>query len=317
MTPCATLWHERTASAASSRTTTSKVRGRPRGRLQGNGFQAQPRLPGPVTARGRLPLAENPVQKRRPGRSAGLFAGAAGYGLQGNIEVDFYVQDNKTRKWYGMPWMDWNTEVASDWPGTDGREFVHGLTHEFDSEGNTFGAAQLEFVDTWAQAYVNDRYAFSVGQVFCDPGNPDPGALNPDKTGLNSMPNGAYVIKLLFSTVSESELPTVKGAFEWDADIFVHKSPRYRNEGPLSRYERKIGKVRLIQIDLQVRDDRSLPGWLLGTYGYDGNAKGDTPWKRMVPLGLQWGNNPTVTFSETCSGPSGPCTYDKLTEQWI
>lgn len=239
------------------------------------------------------------------------------YGLQGNVEVDFYVQDNKTRKWYGMPWMDWNTEVAADWPGTDGREFVHGLTHEFDSEGNTFAAAQPEFVDTWAQAYVNDRYAFGVGQVFCDPDNPDPGALNPDKTGLNDMPNGAYVIKLLFSTVNETELPTVKGAFEWDADIFLNKSPRYRNEGPLSRYERKIGKVRLIQIDLQVRDERSTTGWLLGTYGYDGNAKGATPWQRMVPLGLQWGNNPTVTFAETCAGADGPCSYDKLTEQWI
>jgi hypothetical protein len=37
----------------------------------------------------------------------------------------------------------------------------------------------------------------------------------------------------------------------------------------------------------------------------------------MVPLGLQWGNNPQVTYAETCSGPNGPCNYDKLTEQWI
>jgi hypothetical protein len=72
------------------------------------------------------------------------------YGLEGNIDVDFYVHDNKARKWYDAPWMDWNTEVASDWPGTDGREFVHGLTHEFDSAENTFGESKLEFVDTWA-----------------------------------------------------------------------------------------------------------------------------------------------------------------------
>jgi hypothetical protein len=239
------------------------------------------------------------------------------YGLEGNIDVDFYVQDNKIRKWYGAPWMDWNTEVASDWPGTDGREFVHGLTHEFDSAGNTFGDKQLEFVDTWAQAYVNDRYAFSLGQVYCDPDDPKPGAINPDPTGLNSMPDGAFVIKLLFSTVTEAELPIVKGALEWDADIYVNKSPPFRNAGPLSRFARHIDKVRLIQIDLQVRDERSTTGWLLGTYGYDGNAKGDTPWKRMVPLGLQWGNNPKVTFAESCSGPNGPCDYDKLTEQWI
>jgi hypothetical protein len=239
------------------------------------------------------------------------------YGLEGNVDVDFYVQGNKVRKWYGLPWMDWNTEVASDWPGTDGREFVHGLTHEFDSDGNTFGEAQKEFVDTWAQAYVNDRYAFSIGQVYCDPDDPKPGALNPDPTALNSMPDGSYVIKLLFSTVNETELSTVKGALEWDADIYINKSPRQRNAGPLARFERKLGKVRLIQIDLQVRDDRSITGWLLGTYGYDGNAPGDTPWKRMVPLGIQWGNNPSVTYAQTCSGPNGPCNYDKLTEQWI
>src|SRR4051812_15759268 len=35
------------------------------------------------------------------------------YGLEGNIGADFYVEDNKVRKWYGMPWMDWNTEVAA------------------------------------------------------------------------------------------------------------------------------------------------------------------------------------------------------------
>lgn len=239
------------------------------------------------------------------------------YGLEGNIDVDFYVQDNKIRKWYGVPWMDWNTEVASDWPGTDGREFVHGLTHEFDSSGNTFSKTQAEFVDTWAQAYVNDRYAFSVGQVYCNPDDPKPEAINPDPTGLNSMADGAYVIKLLFSTVNEAELSTVKGAFEWDADIYVNKSPSYRNSGPLARFERNLGKVRLIQIDVQVRDSRSTTGWLLGTYGYDGNAKGETPWQRMVPLGLQWGNNPTVTFAQACSGPDGPCDYDKLTEQWI
>lgn len=239
------------------------------------------------------------------------------YGLEGNIDVDFRVQDNKLRKWYGMPWMDWNTEVASDWPGTDGREFMHGLTHEFDSDGNTFGQSQSEFVDTWATAYVNDRYAFGVGQVYCDPDNPKPGALNPDPTALNSMAEGSYVIKLLFSTVNEQELPTVKGAFEWDADIYARKSPRERNAGPLAMYRRQPGKVRLIQIDLQVRDNRSPTGWLLGTYGYDGRGKGDTPWKRMVPLGLQWGNNPTVTYAQSCSGPNGPCDYDKLTEQWI
>jgi hypothetical protein len=239
------------------------------------------------------------------------------YGLEGNIDVDFYVEDNKIRKWYGMPWMDWNTEVVSDWPGTDGREFVHGLTHEFDASGDTLSTLQHGFADTWSGAYLNDRYAFGVGQVYCDPDDPKPGALNPDPTALNSFPNGSYVIKLLFSTVTEPELPTVKNAFSWQAHVFVNDDPSWRNKGPIARFERTLGTVRLIQIDVSVRDDRSTTGWLMGTFGYDGTAKGGTPWERMVPLGLQWGNNPKVTFAETCKGPDGPCSFDKLTEQWI
>jgi hypothetical protein len=74
------------------------------------------------------------------------------------------------------------------------------------------------------------------------------------------MPDGSYVIKLLFSTVNETELSIVKDAFEWNADIYVNKSAPFRNAGPLSRLERKLDKVRLIQIDLQVRDDRSPNG---------------------------------------------------------
>ncbi|GEO98355.1 hypothetical protein [Methylobacterium haplocladii] len=239
------------------------------------------------------------------------------YGLEGNVDVDFYVEDNKVRKWYGMPWMDWNTEVASDWPGTDGREFVHGFTHEFDSSGNTLSTLQRDFVDTWSGAYFNDRAAFGIGQVYCNPDDPKPGALNPDPTALNTFPDGAFIIKLLFSTVTEDQLPTVKNALEWKADVFVNDDPRWRNAGPLERFKRAVGTIRMIQIDVSVRDARSTTGWLLGTFGYDGNAKGDTPWKRMVPLGLQWGNSPKATFAETCTGPNGPCDQSKLTEQWI
>lgn len=238
------------------------------------------------------------------------------YGLEGNVDVDFYVEDNKVRHWYGIPWMDWNTEVTADWPGTDGREFVHGFTHEFDTFATTLSDFQTEFVDTWSGAYFNDRAGFAIGQVYCDPNNPRPGALNPDPTALNAMPDGAFIIKLLFSTVDEKALPTVKGAAEWDANIYVNGDPAWRNKGPLSRFQRQMEKIRLIQIDVSVRDERSTSGWLLGTFGYNGDAKGKTPWDRMQPFGLQWGNDPTVTYNETCAAP-GPCTYAKLTQQWI
>lgn len=238
------------------------------------------------------------------------------YGLEGNTEVDFYVEDNKVRSWYAMPWMDWNSEVAADWPGTDGREFVHGLTHEFDSFAKTLASIQDTFVDTWSGAYYNDRAGFGIGQVYCDPNSPDPSALNPDPTGRNNFADGSFIIKILFSTVDVAHLPTMVDTLEWEADIFIDTDPNHRNEGPIARYERKVQTVRLLQIDVAVRDDRSITGWLFGTYAYDGRTDGKTAWDRMVPLGLQWGSNPDVTYAETCDD-SGTCSQDLLTQQWI
>lgn len=238
------------------------------------------------------------------------------YGLEGNVEADFYVEDNKVRRWYGMPWMDWNTEVAADWPGTDGREFVHGLTHEFDSGPGVLSSLQKSYVETWSGAYYNDRAAFGIGQVYCDPDSPDPSALNPDPEGLNNFADGSYIIKLLFSTVDETQLPIMKDPLVWQADISVNLDPNFRNQGPISRYKRAVQPVRLLQIDVAVRDDRSLTGWLFGTFSYDGTQPGDTPWDRMVPLGLEWGSNPDTPYSETCDA-DGKCNRQKLTQQWI
>jgi hypothetical protein len=57
---------------------------------------------------------------------------------------------------------------------------------------------------------------------------------------------------------------------------------------------RSIRKVRLLQIDVAVRDSRanSTTGWVFGTFAYDGTAPGATPWDRMRPVGLMWGNDP-------------------------
>lgn len=240
------------------------------------------------------------------------------YGLEGNVDVDFYVEDNTIRHWYSMPWMDWNTEVDSDWPGTDGREFVHGLTHEFDSSVGTLSEMQTQYVDTWSGAYYNDRASYGIGQVWCDPNDPDLDQLNPDPTARNYFPDGGYIIKLLFSTVTDEQLPTMKNSLAWDANIMINQDPDDRNDGPLAKFQRGMRQVRLLQIDVAVRDSRSLTGWLFGTFGYDGRVEGATPWDRMVPLGIQWGNNPGVTYDQSCpSGVTTECDFSKLTQQWI
>lgn len=283
----------------------------------GRVFKLSQNYPDALPPQEEYPWLKIPFKNGGPVDPEAYLRALLAYGLEGNVEVDFYVEDNKTRKWYGMPWMDWNTEVAADWPGTDGREFVHGLTHEFDSFATTLSEDQKEFVDTWSGAYYNDRAGFAIGQVYCNPDNPKPWMVNGDPTGLANMPDGSFIIKLLFSTVDTDQLSIVKDALTWDAHVFVNGDPSWRNQGPIERFERKLDKVRLIQIDVSVRDERSTTGWLLGTFGYDGRVEAATPWERMVPLGIQWGNNPKVTYNETCSGANGPCTYDELNEQWI
>jgi hypothetical protein len=55
--------------------------------------------------------------------------------------------------------------------------------------------------------------------------------------------------------------------------------------------------VRLLQVDVAIRDSRanSTTGWVFGTFVYDGDVTGATPWDRLVPVGLMWGNDPNVT----------------------
>jgi hypothetical protein len=46
-----------------------------------------------------------------------------------------------------------------------------------------------------------------------------------------------------------------------------------------------------------VKDDRAAAtsGWVYGTFNYNAAAPGTTPWERMVPIGLMWGNDPSLT----------------------
>jgi hypothetical protein len=94
---------------------------------------------------------------------------------------------------------------------------------------------------------------------------------------------GAVSVKLIFTEAPVSQVPYLAGSVEWQADI-----NRSRNTNPRPT-------LRLLQVDVAVRDSRaaSTTGWVFGTFVYDGNAPGATPWDRLVPVGLMWGNDPT------------------------
>lgn len=191
------------------------------------------------------------------------------YVYEGNIDVDWQVQNNAVRKWFHAPWMH---------PGPAGREFARGLTRERPSQAGELHPNQTTEFPNWAVGVYNAPGGFTLGQVWADPNKPKPDAA--------LFPVGTVSAKLLFTTATVAEVPYLRNAVRWRAHV----------TGPGSG-TRAIRTVRLLQMDIAVRDSRadSTTGWVFGTFVYDGNAPGATPWQRMVPLGLMWGNDPTVT----------------------
>lgn len=204
------------------------------------------------------------------------------YCYEGNLEIDWRVQNNKTRKWYHTPWLHW---------GRNGREFVHGLTRERPSQPGELALSQVSIFENWAVGMYNSSGGCTIGKVWENPDNPNIDAAK--------FPNNTVAIKLLFTTASVSEVPYLKGAYEWDAFIYDEQS-----EPTNPRGRRSIHKVRLIQIDLAIRDRRvnETTGWVFGTFVYNGNVDGDTPWQKMIPVGLMWGNDPDVSISSARKG---------------
>jgi hypothetical protein len=199
------------------------------------------------------------------------------YVLEGNIEVDWDVGSNKVRTWYHAPWMHY---------GDTGREFIHGLTRERTTPSpatpgkGELGPAQRSCFQNWAVGFYNPPGGYQVGKVWQRPASPD--------ARQSQFPNGTVIAKLLFTTAPDAELPYLKGSVEWRANIHAFNGVTCPN-GALAR---RPQTVRLIQIDLAVKDARALEtGWVFATLAYDGMLAGATPWERMALVGVMWGND--------------------------
>ena len=192
------------------------------------------------------------------------------YVLEGNKEADFIVQNNTVRGWYHAPWMH---------AGAAGREFVRGLTRERSSRPGELHPSQTGTFENWAVSVYNPRGGYTLGRVWKDPDSPNP--------AVAKFPVGAVSVKLIFTEAPVTQVPYLAGSVEWQADI-----NRANNAGLRPT-------LRLLQVDVAVRDSRaaSTTGWVFGTFVYDGNSPGATPWDRLVPVGLIYGNDPTKVLT--------------------
>jgi len=200
------------------------------------------------------------------------------YAYEGNLETDWVVQRNLKRKWFHAPWMH---------AGVTGREFMRGLTVERPScekelvEGKVCDDDKLT-IENWAVSVYNAPGAFYIGQVWTEMLKRNP---NPKNFPASGFPEGTVAVKLLFT---QAETQFLKRTVVWQADIYRGKMPAQ--------------KMRLLQVDVSVRDNVSPTGWVFGTFVYHDDAPpipypvelppDKKSWLKLVPLGLMFGNEP-------------------------
>ena len=198
------------------------------------------------------------------------------YVMEGNLEVQWRIQDNSIRKWYHAPWMHY---------GNKGREPVHGLTKERPSQEGELHKRQVSVAQNWAIGFYNLPGGYALGQVWKDPTRP--------ATRRVTFPHGTVSAKLLFTTAQPDQVPYLDGAPQWYAQIRRDKQPV---------------AMRLLQLDVAVRDadidNVTGTGWAFGTFMYHKDVDESEPWKRLLPVGIMWGNDPDLTKSQYDAGGS-------------
>ncbi|MGQ4815232.1 hypothetical protein [Agrobacterium vitis] len=191
-------------------------------------------------------------------------------------DIDWRVQDNKVEEWCDAPWFFML------------REPLHGMTTERWSRPKELHALQTNWERTFAVGIYNDVACYGLGQIWADPAFP--------KTLDFAFAEGAVAAKMLFTSATPSSLPYLAGSKEWDV---------------AGEKDGSTMTMRLLQFDLSIKDKRSPNGWFFGTFVYNAMQPGDTPYQRLVPVGLIWGSDPALNATAYLEQAMSP------TESWV
>jgi hypothetical protein len=214
-------------------------------------------------------------------------ASVLAYVIEGNDEVDWRVEKNKVRRWFHSPWMTFNK---------NGREPIRGLTKERDSEIGELDPKQDTKVRNWAVAIYNAQGGWVMGSVWRNPRRPS--------TGNVAFPVGTVSAKLLFTEADPAKVDLLNSpeALVWEAAV-DGRGPVATGTDLFSQVG-KPKKVRLLQLDLAVREERvpTATGWVFGTYYFDAAQPGTKWHQKLVPAGVMWGNDPDLTHAAYKAG---------------
>jgi hypothetical protein len=225
------------------------------------------------------------------------------YFLQGMSDpgIEFDATRNNqhlgARRWFHVPMM-----TAA---GSRRREPYHGVTAErgLRPSEQTHWLTAGGLLNAVAIGYYNSTGGYTIGQVFksYDLSKTDPAQAH--------FIDGAFVFKLLFAQYDPTRIKA--------PDPLAH-SPAWFVQNPADPTA-PLMQVRLLQVDVAVKDDHfsSTTGWVFATYVYDESLTASEPnaWRRLTPIGIQWGNDPGVTgtgpatLSETWINPSMPAAF--------
>lgn len=176
-------------------------------------------------------------------------------------------------EWWITPWMDY---------GPNGREAMLGLTKERGPDDGDLSPTSRRGAQVWAIGFYNREGASALHDVFADPCNPAIPAAG------WTFPNGTMSFKLLFTDASITEVPYLTNAPTVEALI----DPPGSSSGPRPVPQRTKTTLRLIQMDIAVRDSRAPMGWIFGTFVWQNNQSG--LYGDLTPVGLMWGNDPNA-----------------------
>ena len=227
------------------------------------------------------------------------------YVFEGNASTDyenaFFLEDNKVRNWFHVPWQHW---------GPTGREGFHGLTQEGPIPSLSLAAEQTATTHAYAVGFYNDLGGYTIGKVWPDE--------TPNYSGLKyeGFPEGTVVAKLLFVPLPGDQVPYLENPVSWNAWVYENDLKSGEPKGDTTRVQ---SKVNVLQMDVMIKDPRAKEtgGWIFGTYVYNGALGNANKWYNLMPVGIMWGNDPNETLSSYNPTPTETIINPKLKETKI
>lgn len=209
--------------------------------------------------------------------------------------------------WYNQPWLG------------SVREAIHGsYSAGLFGPSNFPGTGLRTKFDTHVVTYYNPRAAYTVGKFWNE------SAMKPTlTTAAAQFPEGSIVVKAaVFASTDRKQLlgwwTAMEGAQVWKMYLTPKGKDKNKDCKTPSSY---VWPGYVAQLDIIIKDSQLAPetGWVYMTLVYNANAKGNA-WDKMVPLGMQWGNDPQATkagdpLKQTWINPNAP-KYATQTLGW-